>query len=65
MVLELGDRGSLQWHLSGMLGGEQQECPLQFLRPGVLDLLLDLDAFLRPLCSVPSLPSQQSTLVLS
>ena len=66
MVLELRDKGSPQWYLSGMLGGEQQECPLQSLRPGILewhrelllDLLLDLDAFLGLLHTVPSLPSQ-------
>ena len=64
MVLELGDKGSPQWHLGSMLVGEQQECPLQSLRPGILewcwelllDLLLDLDAFLWPLCTAPSLP---------
>ena len=73
MVFELRDKGSPQWHLSGMLGEEQQECPLQSLRPGILEqyrelllnLLLDLDAFLWLLCATPSLPSQQSTSVLS
>ena len=66
VVLELRDKGSLQWHLGGMLGGEQQECLLQSLRPGILeqcwellvDLLLDLDAFLWLLHAAPSLPSQ-------
>ena len=69
MVLELEDKGSPQWHLDGILGGEQQECPLQSLRPGVLelllDLLLDLDALLWPLRTAPSLPSQRSASVLS
>ena len=31
MVFELRDKGSPQWHLGGMLGGEQQEYSLQFL----------------------------------
>ena len=31
MVLAPGDKGSLQWHLGSMLGGEQQECLLQSL----------------------------------
>ena len=25
VVFELGDKGSPQWHLGGVLGGEQQE----------------------------------------
>ena len=62
MVLAPGDKGSLQWHLGGMLGGEQQECPLQSLRAGVLEwhleLLLDLDALLWPLHTEPSFPFQ-------
>ena len=66
MVLAPRDKGSLQWHLSGLLGGEQPECPLQFLRANILgqclelilDLLLDLDALLWPLCTEPSFPSQ-------
>ena len=37
MVLAPGDKGPLQWHLGSMLGGQQQECPLQSLSrcPGV------------------------------
>ena len=31
VVLEFEDKGSLQWHLGGVLGGEQQEYPLQSL----------------------------------
>ena len=50
MVLAPGDKGSVQWHLGGMLGSEQQECPLQSLRASILEghleLLLDLDAAL-------------------
>ena len=65
VVLELGDKGYPQWHLSGVLGGEQQECLLQSLRPGILeqhlelllDLLLDLDAFLWLLLTAPNPPS--------
>ena len=37
VVLVPRDKGSPQWHLSGMLGGEQQECLLQSLRPGILE----------------------------
>ena len=59
MVSAPGDKGPLQWQLSSVLGGEQQECPLQSLRAGILewhlelllDLLLGLDAF--PLDAVP------------
>ena len=65
MVLAPRDKGSPQWHLSGMLSGEQQECPLQSLRAGVLeqhlevllDLPLGLDALLWPLHAEPSFPS--------
>ena len=73
MVFELEGKGSLQWHLSGMLGGEQQEYLLQSLQLGILErcleLFLDLllpppDAFLWPLCTAPHLPSWQSTSVL-
>ena len=57
MVLAPGDKGSLQWHLSDMLGGEQQECPLQSLRAGILEqhleLFLGLDALLWPLRAEP------------
>ena len=65
MVLALGDGGPPQWHFGGMLGGEQQECPLQSLRAGILewhlelllDLLLGLDALRWLLHAEPSLPS--------
>ena len=65
MVLAPGDKGPPQWHLGSVLGGEQQECPLQSLRAGVqewhlellLDLLLGLDALRWPLCTEVSLPS--------
>ena len=73
MVSAPGDKGFPQWHLSSMLGGKQQECPLKALRAGVLewhlelllDLLMGLDALLWPLHTEPSFPSQQSTSVLS
>ena len=65
MVLAPRDKGSPQWHLSGVLGGEQQECLLQSLSAGVLeqhlelllDLLLDLDALLWPLHAELSFPA--------
>ena len=66
MVFELGDKGFLQWHLGGMLGGEQQEYPLQYLPLGILEkhlelllnlLLLALGVFLWPLRAVPRLLS--------
>ena len=66
MVLAPGDKGSLQWHLSGVLGSEHEECLLQTLRVSILeqclelllDLFLDLDALLWPLHADPSFPSQ-------
>ena len=65
MVFELGDKGSLQWHLGSVLGGEQQGYLLQSLQLSILewwlelllDLLLALDAFLWLLHAVPHLPS--------
>ena len=65
MVFELGDKGSPQCHLGSVLGGEQQEYPLQSLQLSILewclelllDLLLALGTFLWPLRAVPSLPS--------
>ena len=68
MVFELGDKGYPQWHLGGMLGGEQQEHPLQPLWLGTLELLLDLLLLalgaLWPLHTAPHLCSLQSASVL-
>ena len=68
-----GDKGPLQWHLDGVLGGKLWECLLQSSWAGVqkwclellLDLLLGLDALHWLLRTEPSLPSQQSASVLS
>ena len=72
MVLALGDKGPPQWHLSSVLGGEQQECLFQSLRAGILewhlelllDLLLGLDALRWPLHAELSFLPQCSASVL-